>query len=222
MPAGVQQLIRELFAGQTVERSEIVKAVERAHLERGGVAGRVSVSRSVMRALNGMKHAGVVENPQHGFWRIAGDAPTPDPQSTELVSDEPDETDSPAQAEVIIGSGDSSVYLYYFPAYRRIAEAKGDAIWRCKIGRSDRDPIDRVLSQASTALPERPIIGVLLRTSLPGAWEKAIHNILALRGRIVDDAPGDEWFNTSIDEVVELIRYIDPNLPRPSTVRPNN
>jgi T5orf172 domain len=164
----------------------------------------------VKKALNSLKSSGVAENPLLGFWRIK-----PGQHQLEEVSPPdpiPDEIEQHPQAERTIGTGDSSVYFYYYPTYRRDAENRGSEIWPCKIGRSERDPINRVYAQASTALPEAPIIGLLLRTSFPSQWEHAIHYILALRGRIVEDAPGEEWFNTSINEVVEIIRYIDPKL----------
>jgi hypothetical protein len=58
-------------------------------------------------------------------------------------------------------------------------------------------------------LREPPTIGLLFKTSLPFQWEHVLHGILALRGRILEDAPGEEWFSTSPDEVAELIGYID-------------
>lgn len=210
-PAGIQQLILELFAGQTVERPSIVDAVNRAHLERGGAPARVAdFPRSVRQALTALKEAGIAENPAQGFWRIKHtEVQQIQPPVSEIVSEV---HESPVHAELTLGIGDSSVYLYYYPTYRRDAEHNGLTIWPCKIGRSDRDPINRIYSQASTALPEAPVIGLLLRTSLASQWEHVLHYILALRGRIVEDAPGDEWFNTSPNDVIEIIYYIDPTL----------
>ena len=82
----------------------------------------------------------------------------------------------------------------------------------CKIGRTDRDPVARVLAQAATALPERPHIALVIRTSFALAWEAALHGVLTLRGRRIEDAPGAEWFLTSPDEVYELAVLFDPSL----------
>jgi len=65
-----------------------------------------------------------------------------------------------------------------------------------------------VLSQSSTALPEYPKIARLFRTSDGSALEAAIHAILALRGREVEDSPGSEWFLTSPEEVDEIVQFI--------------
>jgi hypothetical protein len=70
----------------------------------------------------------------------------------------------------------------------------------------------RVLSQAGTALPERPHLAIVVRTSNSIAWESALHGVLALRGLQIDDLPGSEWFLTSPSEVLNLIRFFDPNL----------
>ncbi len=209
-PTGVQELILEIFSGKTVERHQIVAAVEQTHSERGGAASRANITNTVMKALAALRDSGRADNPAHGFWRLTNGQSAPKlPDTPELPLLEPEVS---PQAEVTLGTGESSVYLYYYPTYRRDAEHNGQKTWPCKIGRSDRDPMNRIYSQASTALPEGPAIGLLLRTSLPSQWEHVLHGILALRGRIVEDAPGDEWFNTSPAEIVELILYIDPGL----------
>ncbi|MDD9973252.1 MAG: tetratricopeptide repeat protein [Candidatus Poribacteria bacterium] len=68
-PRIAQELIQELFAGQTVQRQELVKAVDEAHLARGGQPKR-SKLHPVERALTAMKRTGLAENPRHGFWFI--------------------------------------------------------------------------------------------------------------------------------------------------------
>ena len=207
---GIQELILELFLGKTVERHEIVAAVEKTHLERGGAASRTKVTNTVMRSLASLRDGGYASNPAHGFWRLSNRQGTQ--EATQALVLPCMEIEAVPRAEATLGIGESSVYLYYYPTYRRDAQNNGRKTWPCKIGRSDRDPINRIYSQASTALPEPPVIGLLLRTSLPSQWEHVLHYILALRGRIVEDAPGEEWFNTSPDEIVELIVYIDPAL----------
>ena len=111
--------------------------------------------------------------------------------------------------EVIIGEGDNSVYLYYFENYRKLADIEGRQEFPCKIGRSERDPILRVLSQSSTALPEVPTIARLFKTNDGSALETAIHAILSLRGKEIEDSPGTEWFLTSPDEVDAIVRFVN-------------
>jgi hypothetical protein len=126
--------------------------------------------------------------------------------------DATEESLSEPAADRILGTGSASVYLYYLPVYRLRAEEQGKKFWPCKIGRTDRDPVARVLAQAATALPERPHIGLVIRTSNALAWEAAFHAVLTLRGRRIEDAPGSEWFLTSPDEVYELANLFDPDL----------
>jgi hypothetical protein len=211
-PAAIQELTLELFAGETVERKEIVAAVEKAHAELGGSPARAAdFARSVKAALTNLKKAGKADNPAQGFWKIL----RTDGQPTGVLAVEPataTEDELAPTAELTLGEGKSSVYLYYYPAYRREAERNGSQVWPCKIGLSERDPVARVMSQASTAMPEPPRIGLLLRTSLPSQWEDVIHGVLALRGKTIEEAPGSEWFYTSPGEVAEIICYIAPDI----------
>ncbi len=115
-------------------------------------------------------------------------------------------------ADVELGFGPSAVYAYYLPTYRLRAHDLGEKSWPCKIGRTDRDPLSRVSSQAATALPERPHIALIIRTSHPGAWEAAMHDVLTLRGLQIENSPGVEWFLTSPAEILELATAFDPSI----------
>lgn len=64
-----QELIQELFAGQTAQRQEIVRAVDEAHLKREGLPKR-SKLHSVERVLSVLKRSGQAENPSRGIWLI--------------------------------------------------------------------------------------------------------------------------------------------------------
>ena len=68
-PSVAQELIQELFAGQTVQRQEIVRKVNGAHSERGGLPPRAKVH-PAERALSKMKQLELAENPGHGLWFI--------------------------------------------------------------------------------------------------------------------------------------------------------
>ena len=61
-----RELIQELFEGQTVQKQEIANAVDKAHLERGGLAADDPVT----TALSAMKGSGLAENPESDFWSI--------------------------------------------------------------------------------------------------------------------------------------------------------
>ncbi len=105
------------------------------------------------------------------------------------------------EPEKIIGSGKQSVYLYYYPAYQRLAELQGEEVWACKIGKARNDPLIRISSQTRTALPEYPKVGLIIKTDELNLMENTIQNILKLQGKQKQDAPGNEWFITSPGEV---------------------
>ena len=67
-PSVAQELIIELFADATVQKREIVRAVDAAHTERGGQLPRIGANRPVTQALSKMKQLGLAENPERGIW----------------------------------------------------------------------------------------------------------------------------------------------------------
>ena len=69
-PSVAQELIIELFVGATVQKQEIVRAVDEAHTERGGQPPTAGVDRPVTHALSKMKQSGLAENPERGIWVI--------------------------------------------------------------------------------------------------------------------------------------------------------
>ena len=104
-----------------------------------------------------------------------------------------------------IGEGNESVYLYYFPTYKRDAESKGLDRWRCNIGYTTDSAEDRVASQIGDQLPEKAILSLVIQTHDCKALEKRIHAELKRRGRwIGDDIVGTEWFSTNPTEVEDI------------------
>ena len=69
VPQIAEQLIIELFAGQTAQLQEIKTEVEEVHAERGGLPPTVRYS-PVSSALSKLKESGIAENPQLGYWSI--------------------------------------------------------------------------------------------------------------------------------------------------------
>jgi Meiotically up-regulated gene 113 len=218
-PQIIIHLTKELFAGKLVERQTIIDEVLSAHLKRGGLRSSApNFPLSVTKALTRMKEAGEAENPSYGFWKIL-------PKDTEVTSEDAEASDSTilpnaeskaasppedSGAEVTLGTGPGSVYVYYLPTYRMRAEERSEHTWQCKIGQTEGSALDRVLSQAATALPEKPFLAVVIRTKYPRALETAFHAVLTLRGLRIEDAPGSEWFLTSPSEVIALAKLFDP------------
>ena len=224
-PAIIESLTGELFSGQLVERQTIVDEVTRVHLARGGKSSDAqSATASVKKALSNMAQRGAAENPSRGHWRIltiGSHTGIPVPQDLAVplpvtaAEESPPLVDfigTPPVAELALGAGSGAIYVYYLPMYRQHAQQLGESVWPCKLGRTDRDPLERILAQAATALPERPVVALVLRTSLPVAWEAALHGVLTIRGLKIKDSPGSEWFLTSPEEVLSLMHSFDPSL----------
>ena len=210
-----KKLILEMFPGKTEKRRTITKRIVQIHKERGGKDAEAQdvVQSVIKKALGGLKADGKAENPSVGYWRIKS---MPDYLESE-VSEESESPGTPDQEESneldlriekCIGYGEGSVYLYYIPSYKNIAESEGKSVWQCKIGRTDHDPLRRVKSQAATSMPENPIIALHIKTDNPSKMETAIHAILALRGKRVENAPGTEWFCTCPSELEEIHDFI--------------
>ena len=68
-PSIAKDLIKELFAGKTAERQEIIKTVDEVHRDRGGQPTQ-AITHPVERVLGTMKKTGLAENPKHGLWHI--------------------------------------------------------------------------------------------------------------------------------------------------------
>jgi len=217
-----QDLISKLFAGKLIERQILAEEVMRVHLAGGGLKPSAQNFMDVVfrRALGAMKESGEAENTSIGYWRIHQSELTGENGSTVPVESFPTaETSAPELsvslepiADVEVGTGTGAIYVYYLPTYRLRAQEQGEKAWPCKIGRTDRDPLSRVLSQAATALPERPRIAIIIRTSHPSAWEAALHGVLTLRGLQIENVPGVEWFLTSPEEILDLVRVFDPKI----------
>lgn len=189
-PRMAEALILEVFTGKTATRKEIRIKVDEVHLERGGKK-TVAKTHPVDRVLGALKKEGRAKNPRLGVWEIHGEVPI-------------DEEDGVRW----IGSGKSSVYLYYYPTYKKYAELQGEPTWPCKIGSSEYpDPIHRIHKTIGTGMPEQPKIALVMRTNRQGAMEIAIHKLLDR----VQDAPGKEWFMTNPSEVEAIYDILIKN-----------
>lgn len=224
-PEIVQKLIVELFSGQMITRQTIIDEIPRVHIARGGKPNLSSnLTGTIKSALTKLKRKGLVQSLAYGYWRVASldnaveiqelieVEEIDDSYESESIEELDPQTEILSSVDVIIGVGDSAVYLYYLPIYRIMAENSGESIWQCKIGRTDRDPLDRILAQAGTALPEKPHLALIVKTEHPLYMENALHSVLKLRGQHIKNSPGSEWFLTSPDEVLALVKFFDPTL----------
>jgi hypothetical protein len=203
-PNVARHLVEELFRLQVQwKRDALVTEVQRLHAERGGFAGKQDPVAVVKKALSNLQADGLVIKHHYGHWRWRTDvveATSEIGDAAETPSDVRDtEDEEPARTERVLGAGPESVYLYFNPNDRKLAQLEGRKVWECKIGRTaTSDSEIRILSQgAKTALSHPPIVGLVIRTTDSFALEKALHSALRLVDAQVADSPGIEWFMTS-------------------------
>lgn len=132
--------------------------------------------------------------------RVPSHGKTRNPPGTAPVKYEP--------KDYKIGDGRGYVYAYYYPGYR-----KNEGIdFPIKIGRSIEYQARIETQSRATGMPEEPEVAIVWRTDKPEAAEKLLHELLKFRGKHLADAPGTEWFQTSPDEIRQVIESIQPGV----------
>lgn len=110
------------------------------------------------------------------------------------------------KAKKRIGEGSECIYVYYMPAYKELAQLKGEFVWPCKIGKAAGFVSDRIKDQgAATAFSESPVLALVINTNRASILERVIHNSLKL-SNLKLSGPGCEWFSTT-PEIVEAWYY---------------
>ena len=99
---------------------------------------------------------------------------------------------------------DGWIYAYTFPSIQ-----KKDESFPIKIGKTVIDVELRVRDQArGAALFENPIILAQWQVNRVAHTEMAIHFTLKARGLWIEDAPGREWFQTSLATINDVVANI--------------
>ena len=120
----------------------------------------------------------------------------------------------------VIGRGDQSVYLYYFPAHKLnfiyyikyVDDSHETPIYKCNIGKTKDIVPERVAAQIGQQLPEKPKIALIIKTDDCDSLETEIHDELKRREKWCDpkhdDVVGEEWFLTNPAEVEGIVKSI--------------
>jgi len=96
------------------------------------------------------------------------------------------------------------IYAFSFPSI-----VKTDGVFPIKIGQTVGDVKARVDAQVKgSASFEQPLILRSWKVERVGPTEFAIHNILKARSKWRENAPGREWFDTSIIEIESIINFV--------------
>ena len=201
-PAIFEELLIKFYDGKQFRRQGAINNLVTYHNNKGGLPPNMEHAALFKAATKRLKDKGI-ENKGYGVWRLNYKV-----QETTIDNEEINKKLVKIDGDKEIGEGESAVYVYYYDIYKHYAEVRGKTSWECKIGRSDIEPIERILSQAKTSYPELPHIALIIRCSQSQQLEKAIHCILKARGQWIEEAPGAEWFNTNPQEIEDIYGYI--------------
>jgi len=109
-----------------------------------------------------------------------------------------------ADGDAEVSEFDGWVYAFSFPVLVR-----PDAPFPIKIGMTTGNVEERVALQCKgSATFDNPIILGRWQVNRVGATEKAAHNVLKARGKWRENAPGTEWFDTTVAEVASIIAFV--------------
>lgn len=110
-----------------------------------------------------------------------------------------------------LGDGPEHVYAYTFPTYLESPNASGRI--RIKIGMTRKKTAEqRVYDQIGTSSAEKGILLLVANAENATAVEDHIHTRLKSKSRNVANSPGQEWFWTTLPEIVDLACESDPQL----------
>ena len=96
------------------------------------------------------------------------------------------------------------IYAFSFPAL-----VKPGGVFLIKIGKTTGDVQARVDDQAKgSASFEQPVVLGKWQVKRVGPTELAIHNVLKARSKWRENAPGREWFDTTLVEVKAILDFV--------------
>lgn len=147
------------------------------------------------------KNTGVFENLGGGMFKNI---------SSVEEAEEIEKAEAEAEVEEEDGAdGSGLIYAYSFPSIERVNEK-----FPIKIGLTRKDDADaRVKAQCQkTCCFEYPRVLQTWRVLRVFELEHAIHSALRARG-LKRDAPGTEWFDTTVAEIDSIIKFIQPGNP---------
>ncbi len=200
--ASAKELIVELLkVNPPLRKRDIASKIETLHIERGGKKANHRIDALVKSALAMLKKRGIIASENYR-WNLCSDEPTEHKTDTEVGVE---------IAEAIITEQPQVrgwVYLFYLQCCRELAELRGDSYWACKIGRSDTDPVQRVLDQINVS-PHPPTVARLIETDSSNKLESTLHLIFHQKDRHLKEAIGKEWFETNLEEFDEILRLLE-------------
>lgn len=206
IPSIFMDLMLQLFDGKQFKRQDAIDAIYSYHLTNGGIVENnrdmIGTFKHATRLLRDKGYD--LTNNGYGIWVLHNEIISTnqyEPEENEIVN-------TTYEADECLGDGLCAVYVYYYETYKQLSELKGEKKWACKIGRTDRNPIQRIINQSGTCCPEIPHIALVIYCDDSCALESTLHSILKLNKRWLADAPGVEWFITSPEEVKSIYNHL--------------
>jgi hypothetical protein len=142
-----------------------------------------------------VRELGVFENLGKGYYRSNTEIDVADEDLRDAAIEEGDELSDEFAGKV---------YAFSFPS---IVRTEGE--FPIKIGKTTGDVEARVTDQCKgSAVFERPVVLSSWAVERVGPTELAIHNVLKARGKHKEDAPGREWFSTTMAEIEGIIGFV--------------
>jgi hypothetical protein len=140
------------------------------------------------------KELGVFINLGNGYFRNQTEVDVSDDDLADAAIEAGDEV-----AEDLKGY----IYAFSFPSIIK------DGVHPIKVGKTAGDVKSRIAEQCKgPATFEQPKLLGTWPVKRVGPTELAIHNVLKARSKHREDAPGREWFNTTIAEVEAIIKFV--------------
>lgn len=133
---------------------------------------------------------------QSGLYRLKSDGE----MTQEAAEDEDEEIEEQIGVEF-----NGWIYAFTFPVLKR-----EETRFPIKIGLTTAADVEtRVYGQCKgAAFFEKPEILGQWKVKRVAQVEDAIHAVLKARGRWKEDAPGDEWFYTKVDEINQILDFV--------------
>lgn len=216
-PHMLSELAEKYFPpGSVLQRKWLIDDAPRIHLELGGRPTTADPTSQAKKARATLLSGDWEEAGYGSIRRMGAGQPSDSVQAYAAI----DESSGAAilTADEWFGNGEQVVYCYTFPSYIELAALKGEERMPMKIGKTSSSCLDRVSLQCGVSNPEQPVVPLAIRVENATAYERAIHRVLIIWNRWIDDAPGTEWFMTSKSEILSVVRFLDnpPNSDAPS------
>ncbi|MGL5244520.1 MAG: hypothetical protein ACRC7R_04985 [Sarcina sp.] len=176
-PAVAEYILRNKLINSIdlpLTRQQVIDLVLKYHIQNGGKNKATDLTGAVKKSLRVLKKEKLIKNPLQDQWVLKG---------ANLKDTNFNKLDKIGNKEFI--------YIYYYPAYKELAELKGVDIWPCKIS------IFQNYAVIKNIMPEDIKVESI-------AVDNAINIEKVLKKLLGDTA----WINTSPNKILEIVNTI--------------